>query len=46
MTELKQPVEPSNPIVFLDIQIGQEVGEFCFVVVVVEFKLCKHVTDL
>lgn len=28
MTELKQPVDPSNPIVFLDIQIGPEIGKF------------------
>ena len=30
MTELKQPTDPNNPIVFLDIQIGLECGKQLF----------------
>lgn len=30
MTELKQPTDPNNPIVFLDIQIGLECGKLWF----------------
>lgn len=28
--ELLQPVDKTNPIVFLDVNIGQEFGEFVF----------------
>lgn len=28
MTELQQPTDPTNPIVFMDIQIGLECGKF------------------
>lgn len=37
--QLLQPVDKTNPIVFLDISIGQEFGEFVFFVKE-NFKFC------